>query len=349
MIGIDVFSGAGGMSLGARNAGIDVQLALDMDKYAAATYVHNHKPLHGFYVGDIRNFKVKPIETGGKQTVVFGGPPCQGFSTSNQKTRSADNANNWLFEEFIRVVKEHNPDWVVFENVRGILEFEGGAFVDRVINQLETIGYTTSSKLLHANKYGIPQKRARFFIVGSRHGVKLDFPLCDDLPNVSVEEAIGDLPILSNGASTSYLEYRSKPKSSYAEGLRGQLEGCHNHLVTCNSQYILDRYPHVRQGENWEAIPISLMGNYKDRSRCHTGIYRRLKANEPSIVIGNYRKNMLIHPVQDRGLSVREAARIQSFPDSYRFMGSIGFQQQQVGNAVPPMLAKYIFSKIKEH
>lgn len=344
-----MFSGAGGMSLGARIAGVDVQLALDLDKYAAATYVHNHKPLYGFYVGDIRGFKVKSIETGGKKTVVFGGPPCQGFSTSNQRTRSADNANNWLFEEFIRVVKGYNPDWVVFENVRGILEFEGGAFVEKVKNQLKKIGYTTSSELLHASEYGIPQKRARFFIVGSRHGIRFDFPTASGLPAVSVEDALGDLPVLENGASTCYQKYRSRSKSKYVDVLRGGLDGCHNHLVTRNSKYVLDRYTHVRQGENWEAIPDDLMTNYKDRNRCHTGIYRRLVADEPSVVIGNYRKNMLIHPVENRGLSVREAARIQSFPDDYRFMGSIGFQQQQVGNAVPPMLAKQIFQQILKH
>jgi DNA (cytosine-5)-methyltransferase 1 len=118
--------------------------------------------------------------------------------------------------------------------------------------------------------------------------------------------------------------------------------------VSRNSQPVLERYAHIPQGGNWEDIPESLMKNYTDRSRCNTGIYHRLTADAPSVTIGNYRKAMLIHPWKDRGLSVREAARIQSFPDSYEFMGSIGFQQQQVSNAVPPLLAKAVFEMIVE-
>jgi DNA (cytosine-5)-methyltransferase 1 len=117
-------------------------------------------------------------------------------------------------------------------------------------------------------------------------------------------------------------------------------------LVTRNAAHILKRYAFVQPGENWEAIPKRLMRTYSFNSECHTGVYHRLRANEPSIVIGNYRKNMLIHPQEDRGLSVREAARIQSFSDSYVFRGSIGFQQQQVGNAVPPFLAAAVFRSI---
>ena len=154
------------------------------------------------------------------------------------------------------------------------------------------------------------------------------------------------MPELSNGASVSSLPYRIAAKSKYAQALRGGLSKSSNHLVTKNAEYIIKRYAHIPQGGNWEDIPVRLMKNYEDRLRCHTGIYHRLTANEPSIVIGNYRKNMLIHPFEDRGLSVREAARIQSFPDSYEFKGSIGFQQQQVGNAVPPKLAQAVFEAV---
>lgn len=253
-----------------------------------------------------------------------------------------------LFEEFVRVVNEYRPDWFVFENVRGILETEGGIFVDYIMDRFEQIGFTTSSKLLHATDFGVPQKRARFFIVGSLHGKTFNFPNPSHKKAVTVAQALNDLPDLGNGASECFLSYSKPARSNYAKTMRNQLNGCTNHLVTRNNRLILKRYSHIPQGGNWEDIPDRLMKNYADKSRCHTGIYRRLKQNEPSIVIGNYRKNMLIHPIQNRGLSVREAARLQSFPDNFIFKGSIGFQQQQVGNAVPPLLAKSIFHKILE-
>lgn len=349
MIGIDLFSGVGGMSLGAIQAGIDVQQTVEADEHAAETYLTNHQPKHGMFNDDIRRFHPAAIDDRDNEgLVVFGGPPCQGFSTSNQRTRSIENENNWLFEEFVRVVKECAPDWFVFENVRGILETEDGIFVEQIMERFESLGFTCSSALLHATDFGVPQKRARFFIVGSMHGKTFEFPEPTHRKLVTVSQAISDLPVLSNGASECYLKY-AKPASSasaYAKQLRNGQKGCHNHLVTRNNKLIVERYKHIPPGGNWECIPDKLMKNYADKSRCHTGIYRRLKLDEPSVVIGNYRKNMLIHPTQDRGLSVREAARLQSFPDNFIFKGSIGFQQQQVGNAVPPLLAKAIFQNL---
>ncbi len=349
MIGIDLFSGAGGMSLGALSAGIDVQQVVEADKYAAATYLSNHQPLHGVFADDIRNFEPKAVKLGDKENlIVFGGPPCQGFSTSNQKTRSLDNDNNWLFKEFVRVVKQTKPDWFVFENVRGILETEGGVFADQIIDEFEKLGFTVTSQLLHATDFGVPQKRARYFIVGSAHGIAFNFPTPTHSKPVTVAQALGDLPDLGNGASQCKLQYKKAATNQYSKSLRGKMKGCNNHLVTRNNPLIVERYKHIPQGGNWENIPDKLMKNYADKSRCHTGIYKRLILNQPSVVIGNYRKNMLIHPTQDRGLSVREAARLQSFPDSFVFEGSIGFQQQQVGNAVPPLLAQALFKKIIE-
>lgn len=348
MIGIDLFSGVGGMSLGARMAGVDVQFVVEADRYAANTYLHNHTPKHGIFVDDIRKFVPFNLNKSSKKkgVVIFGGPPCQGFSTSNQRTRSINNDNNWLFEEFIRVVAAYMPDWIVFENVRGILETAGGLFVEKIIQDFKNLGYTVSSELLHASDYGIPQNRARFFIVGSLHGVEYKFPEKLRSELITVEMAIGDLPPLENGASNCYLPYAKLATNEYVKKLRGDLTGCHNHLVTRNSSTIIERYGYIPQGGNWEDIPDHLMENYADKSRCHTGIYKRLCANKPSVVIGNFRKNMLIHPTQDRGLSVREAARLQSFPDDFVFTGTIGFQQQQVGNAVPPFLARAIFNNL---
>jgi DNA (cytosine-5)-methyltransferase 1 len=328
MIGVDLFSGAGGMSVGALWAGVEVRLAVEADECAAATYAKNHL---GVSVQNTLIQRVRALDLGSRTApvVIFGGPPCQGFSTSNQRTRSAENEANWLFREYLRIVRQVRPDWVVFENVKGILETEGGLFISQISTSLKRAGYSIARWVLNAADYGVPQRRSRLFLIGSLGGkVPPPPPPVRGRP-VTVWEAIGDLPALRNGAGTDTLPYRRDPLSAYARRLRGNRTKCANHLVTNNMPSVLERYGHVPQGGNWSDIPQKLMSNYKDRERCHTGIYRRLDANEPSIVIGNFRKNMLIHPTQNRGLSVREAARLQSFPDWFEFTGSIGFQQQQ--------------------
>lgn len=351
IIGIDLFSGAGGMSLGAIDAGIDVKLAVENDVHACTTFHHN-LPKIVLFNKNIQTLYSIPIKIPSKSSIIlFGGPPCQGFSTSNQKTRNLKNDNNWLFEEFIRIVKllKPAPKWVVFENVKGFSETESGIFLEKVVADLENIGYKVSCAKLNAVDFGVPQKRTRFFIVGSLDGIKFDFPTPTHPTLNTVKDALDDLPILEVGASENWQDYRKQSSSLYANQLRGSLEISANHQVTRNSDLVVKRYKYIPQGGNWQNIPSELMNNYKDFTRCHTGIYHRLREDTPSIVIGNYRKNMLVHPTQDRGLSVREAARLQSFPDWFEFKGSIGFQQQQVGNAVPPLLAKSVFKKIVEY
>ncbi|PKM45199.1 MAG: DNA (cytosine-5-)-methyltransferase [Gammaproteobacteria bacterium HGW-Gammaproteobacteria-1] len=346
MIGIDIFAGAGGLSVGAGLAGIDVRIAVESDPHAAATFAHNHTETK-VICKDIR--KVKELSFGNRNhepVIVFGGPPCQGFSTSNQKTRNSENPNNWLFREFIRIVRLVRPEWVVFENVRGILETEGGFFVSKLAEEFQRLGYTSSYFVLNAADYGVPQKRNRFFFVANLNGISVQPPEPTIKSHVTVKQALSDLPELANGALVNTLPYKHNNPSRYARQLRGEQIVSSNHYVTKNAPHIVDRFRYVPQGGNWADIPDQLMRNYKDRSRCHTGIYHRLADNSPSVVIGNYRKNMLIHPICDRGLSVREAARLQSFPDWFEFQGSIGFQQQQVGNAVPPFLAKAVFEQI---
>lgn len=346
-IGIDLFSGAGGMSIGAMSAGIQVKVAVEIDRYAAVTYQANH-PEVLMLNEDVRNVKINGSLKVGKNDIkiLFGGPPCQGFSTSNQKTRNKKNDNNWLFKEYLRLTKELLPDWVIVENVKGIVETEDGYFFDEIISKLKRLGYSSSHAILNAADYGVPQIRNRVFIVGSLHGVKYNFPEPTTKKHLTVFDAISDLPELQNGALHHEMEYKDSAKNKYQSQIRINSEKSINNLVTANNKIVLKRYEHIPQGGNWECIPPKLMKNYKDYSRCHTGIYYRLKNSEPSVVIGNYRKNMLIHPTENRGLSVREAARIQSFPDIFHFYGSIGFQQQQVGNSVPPLLAQEVFKKI---
>jgi DNA (cytosine-5)-methyltransferase 1 len=348
MRAIDLFAGAGGMSVGAGLVGLEVTHAVEIDQNASATYRHNH-PDTTVLTEDIRKVNADTFNGGSGHNeidIIFGGPPCQGFSTSNQKTRSASNPANWLFREYVRIVEQIRPSWIVFENVKGLVETENGLFYRKVKQSIKKLGYTISSFVLNATDYGVPQKRSRLFIVGSRNNQILEIPQKSSVDKITVRDAIADLPSLEIGASIDFLPYTKNPVSTYAEWSRQDLVECGNNFVTRNSSDVAVRYAYVPQGGNWEDIPATLMKNYADRSRCHTGIYHRLREDEPSIVVGNFRKNMLIHPWQNRGLSVREAARLQSFPDSYHFYGSIGFQQQQVGNAVPPLLAKALFQEI---
>ncbi len=347
MIGIDLFAGAGGMSLGAKLAGIGVEFAVELDPWACETYRRNH-PETTLHAADIRKVTKRTLAKWtslSESVVLFGGPPCQGFSWSNARTRNQANESNWLFREFLRIAKLLRPDWVVFENVQGIVDTGSGVFVNQIQAEFKKLGYTVWARKLNASEFGVPQYRTRFFLVGSRVDCELEFPQ-PHKSKLTVDDAIRDLPRLNNGHSDCWMPYGRKKPSSYGTTMRRHLTGCCNNLVSLNAPFVIDRYRHVPQGGNWEDIPDSMMSNYADRSRCHTGIYHRLNASQPSIVIGNYRKNMLIHPEQDRGLSVREAARLQSFPDDYQFTGSIGFQQQQVGNAVPPLLAKRVFESV---
>lgn len=346
MQGIDLFSGAGGMSVGAIASGINIRYAVEKDQHAANTFKFNHKNTELLNV-DIRLVESSSFVLDRKEPVViFGGPPCQGFSTSNQKNRDFNNQSNWLYREYLRLVDEVKPDWVVFENVKGLLETESGFFLDAVLDGFKKLGYKTSHFILNSADYGVPQKRNRLFVVASLHGAEVSAPAPTVTKPVTVADALKDLPELENGDAPDHKEYADDARSCYAKSLRRGLGSCFSNLVTNNAPHIVERYKHIPQGGNWEDIPKELMGNYTDVSRCHTGIYRRLSEDEPSVVIGNFRKNMLIHPWKHRGLSVREAARLQSFPDDFRFSGSIGFQQQQVGNAVPPMLAQVVFNEI---
>ena len=257
-----------------------------------------------------------------------------------------DNPYNHLYRQFIRQVRSIEPTYVVFENVKGFLETKGGVFFSAVVRGLQELGYYVNHAVLAATDFGVPQRRSRLFILASQNG-KPSLPPPSTSPAPTVADALHDLPDLRNGAALAETKYRTEPKSDYARLMRGDSMTCTNNLVTRNASYVIERYKHIPPGGNWRDIPEHLMANYADRSRCHDGIYHRLSWDRPSIVIGNYRKNMLIHPSVDRGLSVREAARIQSFPDSYAFRGSIGFQQQQVANAVPPRLAQAVFEHLR--
>lgn len=353
LIGLDVFSGAGGLSLGAEMAGIDVKYAVEVWESAAATFKRNH-PNAIVYNKDIKSVDPRKeiIQNDEHVFVIMGGPPCQGFSMSNQRTaknrRTMKNPKNKLFKQFVRFVDELKPDWFLFENVAGIINMEKGDTIRVIAKSFEDIGYSiTEPTILWANNYGVPQKRNRCFIVGNRVGIKFEFPKSMGT-NVTVAQAIDDLPELKSGENIVKAKYTKSISncSDYARIMRCNSKYATQNEVSLNNDLVIKRYTYIPQGGNWRDIPEELMGNYKDKTRCHSGIYKRLREDEPSVVISNYRKMMLIHPKQNRGLSVREAARLQSFPDDFFFEGPISHIQQQIGNAVPPLLAKAIFNQI---
>lgn len=356
LYGIDIFSGAGGLSLGAEMAGIRISHAVEINPSAAKTFMCNHKSAKVMQ-GDIQQQDPKTLHTEKKPAfVIMGGPPCQGFSMSNTRTRNMENEKNFLFLEFVRFVQEIKPAWFVLENVWGLTNINEGRTQKMIEDCFRAIeGYDNiTSSVLWASDYGVPQKRNRFFMVGNRLGIDFQFPQKHN-KKVTVEEAIGDLPSLQNGEMLDEASYTKdlEEASPYARLMRNGSDKARQNYVSRNNDLVIERYKYIGQGQNWRAIPDFLMQNYADKGRCHSGIYKRLRADQPSVVISNYRKSMLIHPYEDRGISVREAARLQSFPDTFIFEGSLMHIQQQIGNAVPPLLAKAVFQQIikqtKEH
>jgi DNA (cytosine-5)-methyltransferase 1 len=361
LLAVDIFAGAGGLSLGFEKAGFSTVFAVEQDESSCITYKKNRRNFNDRIIcDDISNisFKeqlVKFKKTQGRIDILLGGPPCQGYSTSNTVNRFKNNKQNNLFKEYFRAVGEIKPKWLLFENVAGITDFRKGKITDIFKEYLTKLGYKKfQNSVINAAAYGIPQIRRRFFLIANRLDLDFTFPVetHNEETYLKVSDAITDLPIIRNGNETDIKHYRNHGSkvTEYQMILRKRIRKkfVYNNLVTRNGELVCDRYKHIPQGGNWKDIPSELMENYANKDNCHTGIYKRLKMNRPSIVISNFRKNMLIHPTQDRGLSVREAARLQSFPDTYVFHGNLGEQQQQVANAVPPLLAEQIALKIKE-
>ncbi len=360
-LAVDLFSGAGGLSLGLSSAGFYVVLAVEKDRQAASTYSRNHSFRKIRYRTQVLNkdiatldFRQIAIELyarhGRMPDVIAGGPPCQGFSRANMKTRSASNPNSLLVGQFIRAIEQLRPKVALLENVADLRSFDSGRVILGLQSQFRAIGYEANYAILNAVDYGIPQRRRRIFVIATVPGYKVDlaYRLNKEIRVVTVWDAISDLPSLKNGNTKDTLPYHKNDEiSPYQRSMRTRTNGfVTNNLVSRNSDLILERYKHIPQGGNWQNIPESLMENYADRSRCHHWIYRRLCENEPSVAITHFRKSMLIHPRENRGLTVREAARIQSFPDHYVFEGTLGSQQQQVANAVPPLLAYAVARRV---
>lgn len=324
--------------------------------------------------GTLKQMQEEVAAVGGVD-VLIGGPPCQGFSMSNRNSGWSRNPNNALVNVFVHYVEAVRPAVFLMENVQGILWASNNdsnrrvGVVEHLARRFARAGYSVFPKLLDSVWYGVPQFRSRFFLLGMRGDLgyhREDFGDWGPFPHpshgpgrsssyVSVADAIMDLPKIGNGRSEDEMPYDAAHRkgvdhNAFLSQMRqGATRGLiTDHVTSRHSDYVLDRYRRIPPGGNWSSIRESFT-NYSDVDRTHSNIYRRLALRIPSVTIGHYRKAMLIHPTQTRGLSLREASRLQSFPDWFRFSGSPGarmgglvHKQQQLANAVCPLVSKAI-------
>lgn len=373
---IDLFAGAGGLSCGLEQAGFIPVLANELVEQYAHTYQINH-PHTKVVVGDVRQIDEKElhklVKAYGEIDLIAGGPPCQGFSV-NAPIRSLDDPRNHLFKEYLRIVEEIRPKAVVIENVPGIISLGKGTVVEQIYKMLEKMGYKVAHKILFAGHYGVPQMRFRTFFIAVRdQNAQILFPapqynatavanfggaktLCYNLtpmdemmlkPKTTVWDAIGDLPEIEGGKGTGEYWYDRDPSTEFEAYARQGSEKITSHFSTRLSAINRERLKYIPQGGSWRDIPVELLpeGLKRARRSDHTKRYGRLDPNELCSTIMTKcdpHWGSFFHPTQARALSVREAARIQSFPDRYTFTGNMTQQYEQVGNAVPPLLGKAV-------
>lgn len=351
---IDLFCGAGGLSEGFRQAGFHVLAGQDYDEMAGRTFAATHHEAR-FIGGPIE--KVTPqqlLDAAGKKRgeidVIVGGPPCQGYSVYNHQ-RGANDPRAGLFRQYLRIVEGIMPRWLVMENVTGITSIAGGAIVGQIFEEMHRLGYRVDMRVLKSEDYGVPQERRRVVFIANR----VDAPILFPEPThgvglqrfVTVWDAISDLPRLENGEGGELLPYASRPKNPYQAMLRGDCRLAFNHAASRLASINQARMRHIPPGGSWRDIPRELLpaGMLRAKRSDHTKRYGRPRKTDLACTIltkCDVHWGAYIHPVQDRSFTVREAARLQSFPDFFDFQGSRTEQYVQVGNAVPPILGKRI-------
>ena len=319
---IDLFAGAGGLSLGFDEAGFENLFSIEFDKTYASTYMKNF-PSHKMTIEDIKNIdneKIAKLVEGGNVDIIIGGPPCQGFSIAGNIGRNfIDDDRNKLFKEFVRFVNVIQPRMFIMENVAALERHRGGKTIQEISEEFEKCGYSIKHKVLLASEYSVPQERRRIFIIGTKGVNTFRFPQKSSKV-VTVKEAIDDLPKLESGEASDIP----------------------NHIAMNHSKQMLEKMGYIKDGGNRMDIPENLRPESGDPRK-----YIRYNSNKPSYcVTGDMRK--IFHYSQNRALTCRELARIQTFPDTFVFCGNSSQIQQQIGNAVPPLLAKKIALQAKE-
>lgn len=347
---IDLFAGVGGLSLGFKQQGFEIVLANEYDESIAKAYKENHKTTK-MIVGDITKLDLEDTfgKYAGKVDVIIGGPPCQGFSQKGQR-KTIHDERNFLFKNYVSVVGIVKPRYFVMENVPNLLTAENGYFLNEIEELFSTMGYKLEHGVLNASDYGVPQNRRRAVIIGKLHdnAPKLPKPYAE---KVNIWDAISDLAYLQSGEGVFEQEYRCAPQSKYQEKLRGQSTRLYNHMATKHSKLALERLALIPPNAGKEVLPEEHL-----TKSIYSGTWTRMRKDEISVTITTRfdtpSSGKFTHPFLDRAITVREAARIQSFPDQFIFIGNKGSQMKQVGNAVPPLLAaaiaEVIMSDMKE-
>ena len=332
---IDLFCGIGGLSLGFEQSGFEVIKAVDMWKDAVITYNHNRKDKVAVVqtVEDFNDKDLPEILSNTHVTGIIGGPPCQGFSTVGR--REIDDPRNKMYLEFYKAVKLASPDFFVIENVKGMLTLNKGAFVKDLIERFgpNGLGYNITYQLLNAADYGIPQNRYRVFYVGIKNK-EFVFPTPFDY-KLTAKDGISDLEGASNEA------YGSAPQNEFQKSMRGKCKRPLNQDYTAHSEQTISTISMIPDGGNIRSLPPEFW-----QIRKYNKAFERMGTFKPSNTIDTGHRNYF-HYAEPRIPTVRESARIQSFPDDFEIVGTRGSQYKQVGNAVPPMLAKIIADSIK--
>lgn len=386
---IDLFAGAGGFGLGFELAGFELDLSIEIDKWAVDTLRANHKK-DAVIKGDIKNpnvrYRAKSI-LNRLPNVIIGGPPCQGFSYANSKSDPKD-PRNTLFMDFAKWVKYFSPSVFVMENVTGILNRKnekGEDVIQIIIRTFEDIGYHVDIWRLNAAEFGVPQIRNRVFVVGNKCDIPISPPIqthyietSDSLnqtslkPAINIESALSDLPIIQAGEGDETMQYTNPPYTDYQKLIRHNSKVVYNHVAMKHTKRLIGRYQHILDGDTFDNLPDELKVLKRNGNGIHSDVkfqsnYRHLKPHSISYTIPASFYSNFIHPTIPRNITSREAARIQSFPDSYKFKGKrtqisskllkqLGkedenylSQYNQIGNAVPPLLAKAVALRILEH
>ncbi len=338
---IDLFSGCGGLSYGFECAGFNILLGIDNDSKALEVFESNHKGAKSI-CGDITEIHyddIKKVIGNKKIDVIIGGPPCQGMSLSGP--RKFDDPRNKLYLSYIRLVEEIKPDAFVIENVPGLASLFGGQIKESILEKFKNLGYQVEYKILCSADYGVPQTRKRIVFVGFKNGHKFIYPK-ENKNHVTCEMALSDLPPLVDDLGTEVSSYTTEPQNEYQKLMREHSAEVHNHVAAEHSDKVKEIIALVPDGCNYKSLPEE----YRNTRNFHVA-WTRFASNKPAPTIDTGHRHHF-HYKYNRVPTVRECARLQSFPDDFIFIGNKTQQFRQVGNAVPPLMAKAIAEELKK-